>query len=232
MFKKPFTLGLIFLTCAISGVAQTEKDRRVVAVSGQAEVMVVPDEVVFKLESENVNLDVIKAKAETDTDVKKIVAVTRNYKIDPQNIQTGYIRISERYGEYVTGKPRDFKGYAVTQNTTILLKNIDRFESLLADLVKAGVSDLSGVTFRSSQMRTYMDQARALAMKAAKEKAEALAKELGLRVIKAYTVIEDDQRNPIVPMYRQANSAGQEGGGFALGEIVVRTGVRVIFEVQ
>jgi uncharacterized protein YggE len=187
---KALTLSAIVFVSAISCFAQTDKDRPVVAVSGQAEVRVVPDEVVFRLEAENVNLDVTKAKAETDHDVRKIVAVAKNYSIEPQNIQTDYIRISERYGDYITGKPREFKGYAVTQVTTILLKNIARFESLLSDLVKAGVSDLSGVSFRASQMRTYMDQARALAMRAAKEKAIALAGEVGQKIGKAINITE------------------------------------------
>jgi|SRR5687768_1380592 len=245
---KPLILGLMLLTCAISGWAQTDKERPVVAVTGQAEIMVAPDEVVFQLESENVNLDVTKAKKETDDDVKKIVAVARSYQIEQQNIQTNYIRISERYGEYVTGKPRDFRGYAVTQNTTILLKDITRFEALLADLVvKAGVSDLSGVTFRASKMRAYMDQARAQAMKAAKEKAVALANEVGQRVGKAVNIAEagltvsaayeEEDSNP-ASNYRNSVSAeitqstSDNQGTIAPGMISIIARVKVTFELN
>lgn len=244
---KSLTLSVIVLICAISSFAQTDKDRPVVAVSGQAEVMVVPDEVVFKLESENVDLDVNKAKEKTDEDVKKILAIAKSYKVAPQNIQTDYIRISDRYGEYIAGKPREFKGHAVTQVTTILLKDIVRFESLLSDLVKDGVSDVSGVNFRSSRMRTHMDQARALAMKAAREKAAALATEVGQKIGKAINITEvgltvsaayeeEEERNPASnttyssPEISRGVSDNQ--GIIAPGMISIIARVKVTFELN
>lgn len=196
MIKRLLVVAGIVLTLSVTalaqfGVAQPPlPDRPLVTVSGQAEVMVEPDEVVFTLKADNVDLDVNTAKAKTDADVKKIFALARTYKIEPQNVQTDFIRISERYSEYVQGKPREFKGYAVVQTTTILLKDISRFEALLSELVKAGLSNLDNVTFRASQMRKYMDQARAMAMRAAREKATALAGEIGQHIGKAFNIAE------------------------------------------
>lgn len=211
--------------------------------------MVIPDEVTFSLKAENINFDVNKAKEETDADVKKIVAIAQSYKIESSNIQTDYIRIGQRYGEYVTGKPREFKGYAVTQTITILLKNISRFESLLSDLVKAGISELGGVTFRASQMRTHMDRARALAMKAAKEKATALAGEIGQKIGKAVNITEvgmnvkaayedEDDGNTTSNNYRLPSSAeinasaSDNQGTIAPGMISIIARVKVSFELN
>lgn len=171
--------------------------------SGQAEVMVVPDKVVSRSKVENVNLDVNTAKAKTDDDVKKILALARSYKIEPQNVQTDFIRINEHYTPATQNNIRKFDGYAVTQTTAILLKDVSRFESLLADVVKAGISDVSDVTFRASQMRKYMDQARALAMKAAREKAVALAGEIGQGVGKAHNITEVG--TTVSPAYEEDN---------------------------
>jgi uncharacterized protein len=190
VMKKYLTLAGIVLALSVHAMAQTASDRPLITVSGQAEVMVAPDEVVFKLKTENVNSDLNKAKAKTDEDVKKIFALARNYRIEPQNVQTNYIRVNEHYTQGTQNKPREFDGYEVTQTTTILLKDVSRFESLLSDLVKAGISDVSDVTFRVSQMRKYMDQARALAMRAAREKAVALSGEIGQRVGKANNITE------------------------------------------
>lgn len=209
--------------------------------------MVAPDEVVFTLKVENVNFDVTKAKAKTDEDVKKIFALARVYKIDPQNVQTDYIRISERYETATQNKPREFKGYAVSQNTTVLLKDLSRFESLLADVVKAGISNIGNVTFRASQMRKYMDQARSLAMRAAREKAAALAGEIGQRIGKAYTISEigttvspayEEERDDYPSNY--SNSVSSEIGKgvadnqttIAPGMIAIVTRVKVSFELN
>jgi uncharacterized protein YggE len=190
MTKTLLLVTALVLAFSVNALAQTVADRPLVIVSGQAEIMVAPDEVVFTLKAEHVNLDVNTAKAKTDEDVKKIFALARSYKIEPQNVQTDFVRINEHYTDYVQGKPREFKGYAVAQTTTILLKDISRFESLLGDVVKAGISNVSDVTFRASQMRNYMDQARAQAMRAAHEKAVALAGEIGQHIGKAYNITE------------------------------------------
>jgi len=190
MMIKVLTLISITLLFSVSAISQTEKTAPSITVSGQAEVMVIPDEVVFRLKAESVNLDLNMAKTKTDADVKKIIALARSYKIEPQSVQTDYIRVTDHYTQGTQNKPREFDGYAVTQTTTILLKDVSRFESLLSDVVKAGISDVSDVTFRASQMRKYMDQARSLAMRAAREKAVALAGEISQRIGKANNITE------------------------------------------
>lgn len=188
--KNLFLLTVAVLMFSAHAFAQNAKERPTINVSGQAEVMVVPDEVVFRLEADNLNLDLAAAKVETDKDVKEVFALARTYKIAAQNVQTDYVRVSKRYTEYVQGKPREFRGYAVSQTIVILLKDISRFDSLLSDLIKAGISDVSDVTFRASQMRKYMDEARTLAIRAAQEKATALAGAVGQKIGKSNNITE------------------------------------------
>lgn len=247
--NKSFLLLLFLLAFSGKAVAQKISEPPQIAVNGQAEVMVVPDEVAFKLTAENINLDVNKSKVKTDEDVKKILAIARTYKIEAQDVQTDYIRISERYSDYVQGKPREFKGYAVTQTTNIVLKDISRFESLLADLVKAGISDLSSVAFRASKIRTYMDRARSLAMRAAKEKATAMAGEIGQKIGKALNITEagltvsaayDDNDNGSSSNYSNNTSITSEisrnvsdnQGTIAPGMISIIARVKVSFELN
>jgi uncharacterized protein YggE len=116
--------------------------------------------------------------------------LANRYKIERRNVQTDFIRINQSYTDATQNKPKEFKGYAVTQTTTILLQDLSRFEELIADVITAGISDVSDVTFRASQMRKSMDQARALAMRAAREKAVALAGEIGQRIGKASNITE------------------------------------------
>lgn len=189
--KKLFLLTGAVLMFSVQAFAQGAiEPPPLIIVSGQAEVMVVPDEVVFRLEADNLNLDLTAAKAATDKDIKEVFALARTYKIAPQNVQTDYVRVSKRYTEYVQGKPREFRGYAVSQTIVILLKDISSFDSFLSDLIKAGISDVSDVTFRASQMRKYMDQARALAIRAAQEKAIALTGAVGQKIGKANNITE------------------------------------------
>lgn len=222
-------------------------DRQLITVYGQADVMVAPDEVIFRLKVENVNLNLNTAKAKTDEDVKKVFALANTYKIERQNVQTDFIRINERYTDPIQNRPREFKGYAVTQTTTILLKDLSRFEDLIADVVKAGISDVSDVTFRASEMRKAMDKARALAMRAAREKATALAGEIGQRIGKASNITEVgttvsaayDEDSSQYPS-NNSNSISQEIGRnisdnqstIAPGMISITVRVKVSFELN
>ncbi len=252
MRKVPFLIAAVLLfplqvAAQYQGSSQSAADRPLITVSGQAEVMVAPDEVVFRLKAENVNPDLNTAKAKTDDDVRKIVALARAYKIEPQNVQTDYIRVNQHYKDATQNRAREFDGYEVIQTTTILLKDVSRFESLLSDVVKAGISDVSDVTFRASQMRKYMDQARALAMRAAREKAVALAGEIGQRIGKANSIMEvgmnvssayEEDSSHSNSNYSNTSSAEIERnladnqGTIAPGMISITARVKVSFELN
>ena len=248
--RKILLLTAAVLMFSVQAFGQNANDRPMINVSGQAEVMVVPDEVVFRLEADNVNFDLAAAKAETDKDVKEVFALARAYKIAPQNVQTDYVRVNKRYTEYVQGKPREFRGYAVSQTIVILLKDISRFDSLLSDILKAGISDVSDVTFRASQMRKYMDEARTLAIRAAQEKAIALASavgqeigkannitEVGMNVSSAYSTEDSSQASSNSSNYSSTSSAeigrniSDNQGTIAPGMISIIARVKVSFEL-
>ena len=54
-----------------------------------------------------------------------------------------------------------------------------------------GVNYVHGIDFRTSELRKHRDTARAMAIQAAKEKADALASELGVKRGKVYSITEN-----------------------------------------
>ena len=192
----------ILLTIAIAltagnAFAQNAVDRPLITVSGQAEMRVPPDEVVFTLEVESVDKDVMAAKKKTDESVKQVFALARDNKVNTDDVQTSYISVEPKYntddlgyGDERRGVKRVFLGYAVSKTIAIRLKDISRFDPLLSDVLKAGVTKVSNVEFRDSQIRKHRDQARAMAIKAAQEKAKLLAREIGQTIGPAYSIME------------------------------------------
>jgi uncharacterized protein YggE len=237
MIKKILLLLALTLT-ASSAFAQEKVDRPLITVNGQAEIMVVPDEVVYSLRAVTMEKELSTAQAKNDQIVKALLALARQYQIPPTQVQTGYINVSQRFtDEDVTKKPPVFLGYTVTKSVAIILKDVSKAEDLLADIFKSGVSSIDSVYFRTSQLRKYKDQARAMAMKAAQEKAIALTKEIGQSIGKAYTITEDE------PSYAYAqnnsNFIGREAGPsssaestLALGQISITARVTVSFELK
>jgi hypothetical protein len=72
----------------------------------------------------------------------------------------------------------------------ITLRDLDKFEDLLADALEAGVNYVHGIEFRTTELRAHRDRARALAIEAAQEKAIALAGELDQKVGDPLTIQE------------------------------------------
>ncbi len=196
MMKNILLVFAIALS-ASSVYGQNSPDRPLITVSGQAELRVPPDEVVFTLEVESVDKDVLAAKKKTDESVKEVFSLARDNKVNADDVQTSYISVEPKYNtdefEYGTtprGVKRVFLGYAVSKTIAIRLKDISRFDPLLSDVLKAGVTKVSNVEFRNSQIRKHRDQARSMAIKAAQEKASLLAREIGQTIGPAYSITE------------------------------------------
>jgi uncharacterized protein len=224
---------------ATTAFAQKEVDRPLITVTGQAEIMVVPDEVAFSLRVVTMEKELPAAQAKNDQTVKALLALARQYQIPPTKVQTGYINVTQRFtDEDATKKPPVFLGYTVTKSLSIVLQDVSKAEDLLADIFKSGVSYIQGVTFRTSQLRKHKDQARAMAIKAAQEKAIALTKEIGQTIGKAYSITEEGP-TPYYQPNRSSNFIGGAGdvaesteGTLALGQISISAQVTVSFELK
>jgi uncharacterized protein YggE len=236
------TILLLFAIVLSAGAvfAQKEGDRPLITVTGQAEIMVVPDEVVFSLRVVTMEKDLPVAQAKNDQVVKSLLALARQYQVPPTKVQTGYINVSQRFtDEDVTKKPPVFLGYTVTKSVAIILQDVSKAENLFADIFKSGVSTIDGVSFRTSQLRRHKDQARAMAIKAAQEKAIALTKEIGQSIGKAYSISEDGPTPYVYAQNRSSNFVGSsveesagEGSALALGQISISARVTVSFELK
>lgn len=234
---KQILLVLAITLSATSVCAQTAVDRPLITVTGQAEVLVVPDEVAFNLRVVTMEKELAVAKEKNDQIVKTLLALARKYQIPPTQVQTDHIGLSKTYSdEELTKKPPVFLGYTVTKKVAIVLRDVSKAEELLGDIFKSGVSNIEDVDFRTTQIRKYKDQARAMAIKAAQEKATALAREIGQTIGKAYSIQEEGQTYGGLPNNNFSTvvrgSYSDDESTIALGQISITARVVVSFELK
>jgi len=197
IMKKLVFLCAMVLVSSLQTFAQGAVEPPLVTVTGQAEVRVPPDEVVFTLAIESVNKDMLAAKNKTDDSVREVLAIARRNNVKSEDVQTSYISVQPKYNtddlEYEARRSvkRELIGYEVSKTVAIILRDISRFDNLLADVLKAGVTRVSNVSFRDSQNRKHRDQARAMAITAAQEKATLLARQIGQSIGPAYSITEE-----------------------------------------
>lgn len=236
-FMRIVFCGLVIAASAVMALADDRTETRLITVAGEAEVKVAPDEVVFDVTVQTINKDLRLAKNQTDDRLKKLIELTRKYQIGAADVQTDYIRLEPRYRG--NDESRLFIGYSVRKDLIFTLRDVSQAEALLSELIELGISRINGVRFQTSQLRKYRDQARALAMKAAHEKATALTAEIGQKIGKAYS-IEEEVPSRVGP-YQQVSAnnatfisdeATESEGTLALGQIKVTARVTVKFELN
>jgi uncharacterized protein len=159
-----------------------------ISVNGEAEIRVVPDEVILTLGVETFDKVLKLAKNLNDERIKKTISAVKGYGVPAEYIQTDYISIAPQY-DYHNSAPT-LVGYFVRKTVVIRLKDISKFEDILSDSLEAGVTHVHGIEFRTTELRKHRDQARMLALKAAQEKAELLTRETGSKLGKVLSIGE------------------------------------------
>ena len=230
-------ISALVLASSLGVFADDKVEPRLITVAGEAEVKVAPDEVVFDLTVQTINKDLKAAKNQTDERLKKVIELTRKYKLLATDVQTDYIKLEPRYRG--NDESRLFIGYSVRKDVVFTLRDVTQAESLLSELIESGISRINGVRFQTSQLRKHRDQARALAITAAQEKAVALTGAIGQKIGKAYSIEEEVASRPSPYQNVSSNNfvlssdeATESEGTLALGQIKVTARVTVRFELN
>jgi len=238
-------LSLLFVLSVfpLAAFAQGAVEPPLITVTGQAEVRVPPDEVLFTLAIENIDKDMLAANRKTDDSVRQVLALARKHGVKPEDVQTSQISVQPKYNtddlEYEARRSvkRVLIGYQVSKTVAIRLRDISRFDVLLADVLTAGITRLSNLEFRDSQIRKHRDQARVMAIRAAQEKATLLTREIGQSIGPAYSISEDsDQYAPRAAAQNNVSvefgDASNQESATAPGSISVTARVTVRFRLN
>lgn len=258
--KTPVLLVIGLLALASLPVAAQSPQ---INVSGAAEVKVTPDEVNINVGVETRHERLDEAKRQNDERISKALAFLKENGVKDKDVQTDYITIEPVYDPNAHMDPRtglplpgydkqkalvEPAYYLVRKNIGVRLAKVDHFDTLLSGLVASGVNHVHRIDFRTSELRKYKDKARAMAIQAAKEKAEAAASELGVKVGKPCSININDWSG-----WMPQSSWGFGGGGasafqnvsqnygggsaetgptFSVGQISVTANVNVSFAIE
>ncbi len=193
-----------------SGVTATNT----ITVSGEGEVFAVPDTATFSV---TVQEEAKEVKTAQETATKKnnaIVAYLKEQGIDEKDFQTTDYNVYPQYdyiqaacsGGYCPGGRQVLRGYQVSQTITVKVRDTQKAGDLLSGVGSLGASSVSGLSFTIDDQDALEAEARDKAIKQAEEKAEALAKSLGVRVIRVVGFSE----NGYQPYYAYGRGAGMD----------------------
>lgn len=227
--------------------ASCSKDRTV-QVSGTAVVKVVPDRVLIQLGVVSSATSVSAVQAANTTATQKVFAALNSLQIASQDISTDRYVIEPVYQEY---NSLNIKGYRINNQIAITLRDVSKTSDAIAKALEAGANQVINVEFYTSELRKYRDQARDLAIKAAQEKAQALAGGVGAEAGCAIHINENtwssyyggwygnsqnlssqNVSQNVVPAAGASASVPGDDGPVSLGQISVQATVDVTFGLK
>jgi hypothetical protein len=232
-------------TDAQIGAAECASGRSV-QTSGSATIQVVPDQVTIRLGVQSNGGSIDEVQRNNSTAMERVVKTLRNNGIEEKDIATQSYVIEPVYDDY---NSLYIKGYRIHNLLEVTLREVKRAGEVVAAALKAGANQVISVEFSTSELRKYRDQARELAAKAAREKAQALAKAVDAEAGCALNISENtwsyynswwyggsqtawtqnvvQNAGPAQPL-----SEGGEGETISLGRISVKAEVSVTFTLQ
>jgi uncharacterized protein YggE len=227
--KKVLLIMILF--SSVVSEAQELKLLPQISVSGDGKIKAVPDQVFISIAVETKGTNATDVKKQNDATIEKVLQFVTKFKVPKSDVQTKSISLNPQY-DYEKKK----RNYNATQTIEILLKNITLYDGLMEGLIDAGINRINSVEFKTSKLIEHQSEARKLAMKEAKSKAEDYVSVLGQKVGKAITITDNTQNFYPQPMYAMKTMAMDQEVApretLAIGEINITAKVNVSFLLE
>lgn len=156
-----------------------------------------------------------KTIEEASTQINKVNnAIVQNLQgigIDKADIKTSNYSIVPNY-DYTRGAGAII-GYNGNTTVTVKVKDTSKLPQVIEAGTKGGANQVMGTNYMIEKPETYQEQAREKAIQNAKEQAQKLADELGIRLGKVVNIVEATGGSGPVPMYYDKVALSVEGRG-------------------
>lgn len=121
----------------------------------------------------------------------KVIAELKGKGVDGKDIQTSSFNIDPIMVYPKEGSPPQITGYRVTNQVSVLVRDLAKLGEVLDQLVTAGANQVNSLDFEVSKAETLKDDARKAAMSNAYRRAELLAKAGGAELGSVLQIAED-----------------------------------------
>lgn len=209
--------------------AQENKQIPQISVVGEGKVKVVPDQATIMATVETKGINAKDVKKQNDQQMEAVLKIIKKMNLASADYRTQRVSLNPVY-DYEKKKTT----YNAIQTVEILLRNVSKYDELMEGLVSQGINRIDNVVFQSSKLAQYQSEARKLAMKDAKLKADDYVAVLGQNVGKAITISDNSQHDQPQPIYARMKSMAMEDSSvpretLAEGEITITANVSVSF---
>ena len=241
-------VSLIYVLSAVRYVGAGIAPGNTISVSGYGEAVAVPDIATFSFSVVSEKPTVAAAQADATTKANAATAYLKNAGIEDKDIQTSDYSVSPMY-DYVQkacvngfcpGGEQVLRGYQVRQTTTVKVRDTEKAGEVLGGVGTTGATEVSGLQFTFDDPNQVEDEARQEAIADAKAKADELAKQLGVRIVRVVSFSESGSGVPMPYAYgrggmevmNQAMDSKAVAPDISTGQNKVTSSVSVSYEIR
>ncbi|MFA7141964.1 MAG: SIMPL domain-containing protein [Candidatus Paceibacterota bacterium] len=169
-----------------------DKDRdNLISVTGFAEIYAKPDVATITLSVVSENKDLKIASSENTAKGNAIIEFLKENNIEEKDIKTSQYSVTPRYEYYNDYRNRYLAGYEIRQSLTIKVRDLEIVGDIIEGATEKGANDISNLQFVIDNNEDLKEQAREMAIKDARNKAQKLEKDLGISIKNIVNFYED-----------------------------------------
>jgi len=155
-----------------------------------------------------------EATKENTTKMNDILKELKGLNIDSKDIKTTDYRLSPVYN-WTDQKGQQLAGYEVSQNVNVKIRNLDSIGDVISKTTEKGANQIGNITFTIDDEFELKNEARELAIQKAKEKAEMIAEQTGMKLGDIKGVYENSYVPTVSYDYTNARKESSLGMGAA-----------------
>ncbi len=253
-----FALSMLGLFLVVLAISQVKEFRFIgsgvtatntITVSGEGEVFAVPDTGEFSVTIQEEAKDVSAAQEVATKKANAIIDYLKGAGVADKDIKTTDYSVYPQYdwvngvckagASYCPPGKQELRGFQVSQTLSVKVRDTQKAGELLSGVGQKGASQVSGLSFTVDDEDALTAQAREKAIADAKAKADELASQLGVSVVRVVGFSENGGGYPI--MYAKTMAMDSAAGMRAeaapapqipTGENKITSNVSVTYEIR
>ncbi|MCU0721350.1 MAG: SIMPL domain-containing protein [Pirellula sp.] len=260
--KRCISSICLFLCCSGALPAVGQELSPTISVIGEASVSIAADEIAIYASIESLAKTASQACKDNQEKSRKLVEFLKKMEINEQHIDADLLSISsiasrdsssskmgsyqessdqDLFGDSIEfedaglGSQRRIIGYRAFRSFAIVIKDFEKFENIYQGIVEQGINRVDRVEHRSSKEPQHREELRILAIRNAKNKASAMANELGAKLDSIKSISNESNRSVRRDSrggYGMGDPFDSEERSDNAGKIRLESSVSVVFSLR
>jgi len=174
-----------------------------ITVSAESERLVAPDTAKVSFSMTRKSTDLSQATESVNERIAQMVEALDEFGVEEKDIKTTSYSVQPEYNYVWDAVDRVFDGYRVRQTIELTIRDLDQVSPVLTQISEFEVDNVSGLSFYVDEDDEINEELREEAINKAKDKAQVLARDLGVKLDTIIRFNESGAGNPPYPVYEE-----------------------------